>query len=284
MNLVDCLLGKIKDDTKHVVVIGDAIVDLWVHGHTSRCQENCTRFVQEKVVETSGGAANAEHCLSHWGVGTLLYSYLGRDCSIKCRYVEDEKVIFRADHDRLPSGDYAWVRQVALEAVYSAGGVLISDYDKGFLPPEFIRGVVATCRDRGVPCVADCKRAPELYSGCVLKCNSDYHYKYNAELSALVDAGPRSSLVVTDGPRTPAVWDAGKSVKLGLGFLLPVRCVNHVGAGDCFAAHLTLALAYGFSLKDAAVLAHGAGRVYVQHPHNRPPLPSEVAVNLSSVR
>lgn len=56
-----------------------------------------------------------------------------------------------------------------------------------------------------------------------------------------------------------------------------VNCVSHVGAGDCFAAHLVLALAHGFSLEDAAAIAHSAGRVYVQHEHNRPPMPEEIA-------
>ena len=59
-----------------------------------------------------------------------------------------------------------------------------------------------------------------------------------------------------------------------------VNCINHVGAGDCFGAHLVLALMYGFSLEDAATIAHSAGRVYVQHLHNRPPLPEEIEEDL----
>lgn len=63
----------------------------------------------------------------------------------------------------------------------------------------------------------------------------------------------------------------------------PVKIVSHVGAGDCFAAHLALALAYGFSLKEAAVLAHSAGRVYVQSLHNIPPHPAEILADMSTV-
>ena len=66
------------------------------------------------------------------------------------------------------------------------------------------------------------------------------------------------------------------------GGLTSVKCVNHVGAGDCFSAHLVLALAYGFTLEDAAVIAHSAGRVYVQHQHSRPPLPQEVREDMAS--
>ena len=63
-----------------------------------------------------------------------------------------------------------------------------------------------------------------------------------------------------------------------------VRVVSHVGAGDCFGAHIVLALAHGFSLREAAALAHSAGRVYVQFPHNRAPRPEEIAADLVLVR
>ena len=63
---------------------------------------------------------------------------------------------------------------------------------------------------------------------------------------------------------------------------MEVEVKNHVGAGDCFAAHLILGLAYGLSLEDAATVAHSAGRVYVQFPHNRPPLPSEIVADFAT--
>jgi len=63
-----------------------------------------------------------------------------------------------------------------------------------------------------------------------------------------------------------------------------VECKSHVGAGDCFAAHLTLALAHGIPLEQAAAIAHSAGRVYVQHLHGRPPYPIEIRKDLSPQR
>jgi len=63
----------------------------------------------------------------------------------------------------------------------------------------------------------------------------------------------------------------------------PQHCVNHVGAGDCFGAWLTLGLAHGLRLQEAARLAHAAGRVYVRHPHNRPPWPHEIRKELDPV-
>lgn len=247
------------------------MVDRWIHGHLAPSQDGCQKFVQESVVETPGGAANAERSLAHWKVRTCLFGYAINDCPVKTRYVEDDRIVFRADNDYKPAG-YDWARSSALEMVQHAAAVLLSDYDKRFLTPEFIQQVSEMCRERRVPCVADCKREPEVYTGCLVKCNELY-YRNNFE--KIRDT--HRSWVVTDGCRSPYV----QHIK-GETFpdLPPVKCVNHVGAGDCFAAHLALALAYGYSIKEAAGIAHSAGRVYVQKPHNEPPRVEEIVADM----
>ena len=274
MNLVEKLLTEIANSHKHIVIIGDTMVDRWVHGHLAECQDGCPKFVQESVVEVPGGAANAERCLSGWNVRTSLYGFATNDGPVKTRYVEGGKIVFRADDDR-PSDrgtKYEWARKLASEMVGCAAGVLLSDYDKGFLTPEFIREVAELCKKRSIPCVADCKRAPEVYEGCVLKGNSAWDDKYG-------DGKIRRDVleVITLGECVPQV---NGELLLDFPSLPLIKCVNHVGAGDCFAAHLTLALSYGFSLKESAALAHSAGRVYVQHPHNKPPTPTEIAADI----
>ncbi len=159
------------------------------------------------------------------------------------------------------------MHNLILDMIQNFDAVLLSDYDKGFLTPEFTREVIKRCNRRSIPCVADVKRGPELYQGAILKSNLDWTNKYGA------------SNVTTRGAMWP--WVHGKTDRYH-GGRHDVKCVNHVGAGDCFAAHLTLALACGFSLEDAAAVAHSAGRVYVQHPHNRPPHPKEIAADMGN--
>ena len=266
-NLVERLFSCIREKRRQVVVIGDVMVDRWIDGRMEQCQDGCPKFVQEKVTDTPGGAANAERCLSGWGVATSLYGYALNDCPIKYRYVEDSRIVFRADDDgeATRSSGYKWAHQLGLEMVGHAGAVLLSDYDKGFLTPEFIREIARICMERCIPCIADVKRESSIYQGCILKANSDWYIRYG------------HADVVTRGKDSPLLDEL-----IQVRYLPTVRCVNHVGAGDCFAAHLTLALAYGFSLDESAVLAHSAGRVYVQSPYNRPPLPAEIAEDLSS--
>lgn len=114
--------------------------------------------------------------------------------------------------------------------------------------------------------MADVKRGPEVYGGCLTKGNTEWYLKHGI------------ASVVTRGAEPPLV--SGSPISLNLA---PVSCVNHVGAGDCFAAHLVLGLTHGLSLTDAASVAHSAGRVYVKFRHNRPPFPKEIAADMSQI-
>ncbi len=255
------------------------MIDRYVSGHIATCQDDCPKFVQESIVEVPGGAANAQRCLDNWRVRTSLYGYATADCPIKTRYMTD-RIVFRSDEERPHlRGDYDWAREMAADMVSCASAVLLSDYDKGFLTPKFIVEIAELCKQRGIPCVADAKREPHIYRGTILKCNLDYG-KRHPKWWETHDA----NYVQTLGQDRPACRWGGYEDTDVCGEILPsVKCINHVGAGDCFAAHLTLALAYNFSLKEAAALAHSAGRVYVQAPHNQPPAPADVAGDLDSI-
>ena len=283
MNLAQKLLSRVREERKLILFLGDAIADVWIHGHLEDCQDGCQKFVQESKVLSMGGAANAETSIVHWRVKTCRYGSPGV-WPTKYRFVgSDGKIIMRWDTP-VTETDFTAQRLASLEVLLQASAVLISDYDKGFLTPQFVREVILNCQSLKIPCVADAKREPALYDGAILKCNSTYQLNHNQELSRSVyDSDDGRSLVVTCGPDIPACWDKGKLQK-GFRFLPAVPCVNHIGAGDCFAAHLTLALAYGFTLKEAATIAYSAGRVYVQYPHNRPPQPEEVIADMGGVR
>lgn len=273
VNLVKELLSKIEKKRRSIVVLGDVMTDRWVHGSVSQCQDGCPKFVQDRVVDVPGGAANARRSLDRWNITTHLCGRNG-EIPIKCRYVDsNNKILFRSDSGEGLPCDYSRVHSLAMEMVGCVDGVLLSDYDKGMLTHEFIRGVSDLCRKRGIPCVADAKQLPRIYKGLVLKGNFDYLERYsdNIEFS--------SDVVITRGASSPIIRKYGMVVNVGVDF--SVVCINHVGAGDCFAAHLLLAMVYGFSLVESATLAYSAGRVYVQHLHNRPPTPSEVAADLN---
>lgn len=259
----------------YIAIIGDRIVDVYIHGRFDKGQDGCPKFVESDRIKVPGGAANAFNSLKHCDVYAMLYSNELPNAPIKTRFLVNDKIVWRHDYDVMSvcNGE----REDRLQALITLkpDAVLICDYDKGFLTPELISRVITYAADRSIPCVVDAKREPTLYRGAILKCNNVYADKYN------VIETP--SFVVTNGERAPIVCSCGNLVAICPDGP-PVKCVNHVGAGDCFAAHLTLALAQGMFLDDAAAYAHDAGRAYVQHFYNRAPYPSEISGHSSPLK
>lgn len=267
VNLVDRLIEADRRSPKTILVVGDPMTDIYVRGRLEKCEDGCCKLLQEDCSIVPGGAHNAARTLDHWKV-SVVYPFATYPGAVKTRFMVGDKCLFRHDDDSCKF-DYTSVRNRVLTMMSGQyfDAVLISDYDKGVMTADFISQVTSLCNKRGIPCVADCKRAPEIYRGAILKCNDKYHLKW----------APCSADVVTRGADNPIVSGVVTNWSL-----LPVKCTNHVGAGDCFAAHLTLALAYGFDLASAAVIAHAAGRTYVQARHNEPPWPSDIRADAES--
>jgi hypothetical protein len=308
-------LGKVRPSLvvldrafpKRICVIGDPIVDVWVTGQPRACQDDCGCFVTGQEYLRPGGAAGAASQLGNWGCEVSLVAPLSRkldrcfttgvctdlcfECPanpVKYRYVKpDGRIAYRVDKEPachgLSASETATCREQALRLVREQDwhGLLISDYGKGFLDGPTVHGLVRACVSRGIRVVADLRLPPGCARGAVLKCNAEYagHHPSIAWQCTVVTCGPMPPLVFLPGfegtvsrplPPDPSLrWP-------------PVRQANHVGAGDCFAAHLLLGLSHGLSLADAALWAHAAGRVYVQKPYGEPPEPAAVEADLLS--
>ncbi len=111
-------------------------------------------------------------------------------------------MVFRHDQDIIVGPEHDHERRNALEWVRGADGVLLSDYDKGFLTREFVAQVAELCRRCGIPCVADAKREPEFYAGCILKGNEEWAKKYAAEIDEY-----NGIIIVTRGSLPPIMRD-----------------------------------------------------------------------------
>jgi bifunctional ADP-heptose synthase (sugar kinase/adenylyltransferase) len=273
MSAIDRLIESDQKSPKHILVVGDFIRDVWVHGVLHDCQDGCKKFVETSACKTDGGAAGAVRQLDHWKSSAILnggVKIVAR--STKVRYIDDStgNIVFRRDMDL---SFYCSEREqrAVLKSVGEVDAVLLSDYDKGLLTQEFIRQIIDLCNSNGtIPVVVDAKREPSMYTGAIVKGNQDYWSKYVFPTNV--------ETVMTMGKWSPVI---------GIGRRIPddlptVQCVNHVGAGDCFAAHLVLGLAHGLSLEESAMIAHSAGRVYVQHRYGRPLFPQEIVDDLRS--
>lgn len=262
MTKVEELIQKDADNPKCIMFVGDVMTDVYVHGTPAPCQENCLKLVEELVIRVPGGSANAVRSLRHWNVKKIApFDLATRHGPIKTRFMDKDECLLRHDWDHYDF-DLNIPREVALQDLEyrDIDAVLISDYCKGALTDEFIRQVIELCTRRSIPCVVDAKQHPIIYKGAILKANETWSRTYG-----------HMGDVVTRGSEHPVV--RGKTVDK---HMPDVTCVNHVGAGDCFAAHLVMCMAYGFNLAVSACIAHSAGRVYVQGRHNMPPTPNEV--------
>jgi sugar/nucleoside kinase (ribokinase family) len=77
----------------------------------------------------------------------------------------------------------------------------------------------------------------------------------DAARALAIRAGGRTTVVVTDGGRSPAVAYDPDTSRLLTAPLVPVTVVDPSGAGDCFNAHLTLGRLRGLDLGEALDLA-----------------------------
>jgi rfaE bifunctional protein nucleotidyltransferase chain/domain len=301
---IDLLTASDMAAPKKLAVIGDSIIDVWLGGRLVSSVDGCPAFDVMGGRTTPGGAAGAARALARWcstahlispwrspwrppwgpergdawaEVNDQLCLELGVTCMPTRERMVDEsgKIVWRTNlHDAstygLDNSGRQEARELALLALRQGGfhGVLVCDYLKGFLDRQTIREIIDFCKAYEIPCVVDGKRAPEAYTGAVLKCNQDYYINKTTMVHDVA--------VVTRGRIGPLLHhteDNWHSLPDGH----PVVCRNHVGAGDCFAAHLLLGLVHGLSLVDAAGVAHSAGRAFVQHALPTPPWPFEVA-------
>lgn len=274
MNRICSVIMDPKSRVRNVVVVGDGMTDVYVRGTAEKtCQEDCPKFMKEGTTVVPGGAANAARSLKYWTQASVHY-FGATNGPVKTRFLLGERCVFRYD-DEKSYVDTQSARMDALQFLNSTkqtiDAVLLSDYNKGMLTPEFIQRVASVCLDLYVPCVVDAKREPDVYRGCIIKGNATWSHKYKPNMLT-------PSMVITNGWDRPTV--EGRPIPVNLS---RVPCVNHVGAGDCFAAHLVLGLACRLSLEDAVALGYSAGRVYVQHPNNRPPRPEEVAADMDAM-
>lgn len=287
---------RLPTEKKHIAVIGDAMIDEWIVGEETTCQDGCPAFRVKKTLRTPGGVANAARQLKNWPVEVSLFIIADRDLRlvlddhdlsarqdhgchatpIKTRYVDEtNRIFYRADIEIYLGGLSDWCMQGIQNRIVNDlaetpfDAIYLSDYDKGLLDDNLISRIAQIGRRRDKPVIIDPKRRPDCCPPDVLiKCNDFYLSKYPDVM------GHPGGAVVTRGAGRPWIGEQPN-------FTEPftsrkIHCVNHVGAGDCFGVHLALALAHGIELPKAAIFAHAAGRVYVQKCFGTPPTPEEV--------
>jgi rfaE bifunctional protein kinase chain/domain len=170
----------------------------------------------------------------------------------------------------------AWLR-AARRALAGADAVLVSDYGSGLLSPAVVAGLVRplAARRRRVPVLVDSRYELLRYRG--LTACTPNESEVEQALGLTIGDSPRTleragrailartrmdAVLVTRGSRGMALFEPGAPTRH-----VPIYGSDEIadvtGAGDTVMATLTLALAAGASMADAARLANYAGGLVV---------------------
>ncbi|MCE2517243.1 MAG: bifunctional heptose 7-phosphate kinase/heptose 1-phosphate adenyltransferase [Alphaproteobacteria bacterium] len=184
--------------SKKTVVVGDIMLDRFVHGSVNRISPEAPvpvlKWSHENLMP--GGAANVARNLARYGVGVTLIGVMGKDLgadqlrdtlarepnirlkafidpqrqtTVKTRFTSTGQQMLRVDHESpAPLNDKIYKRVLAAveTALKSADALILSDYDKGMIDHSSAKAIITMARKAGVMVIADPKKTdPSVFSG-----------------------------------------------------------------------------------------------------------------------
>jgi D-beta-D-heptose 7-phosphate kinase/D-beta-D-heptose 1-phosphate adenosyltransferase len=198
-------------------------------------------FIPKKIESKNGMVANVDNNLKNLGVETLCY-FSG--ASVKVRMIDERtnQHIIRIDKDYKSE-------PLDFNATYfpdDVDGIIISDYNKGFVSYELIEAFIKT----GKPVFIDTKKTDlARFEGAFVKINSNEY--------AQAKTFP-SNLIVTMG-KHGAMWD-------GRTYDAPeVEITDVCGAGDTFLASFAYKYLLTKNIDSSIAFAIKASTITVQH-------------------
>ena len=288
---------------QHVVIIGDAMLDVYLRGDVDRISPEApvpvVRVRDRKLA--LGGAANVAQNVAALGARCDLVAVIGDDragatlrehlsgdgmqaralvtvdrpTTTKTRVMARAQQLVRFDEEDdadLAPRDIERVLDAIRQTLPEATALVFEDYNKGVLVPGVIEGAIAMARSRNLPIVVDPKfRNFFSYRGAtVFKPN---RRELESALGAAVDLDHPAAL-----PETFArlgvehllltLGERGMALVSANGIVHRVpttarEVYDVVGAGDTVTAYLATMLAAGATALEAAVVANYAAGVEV---------------------
>jgi D-beta-D-heptose 7-phosphate kinase/D-beta-D-heptose 1-phosphate adenosyltransferase len=197
LNLLEGGFSKLR-----VLVIGDIMLDRYIHGDVERISPEAPVPVlrHARRYERAGGAANVAMNLAGLGCQAILSGFWGNDnekselASIlqranidtvgvvtsslptisKTRIVSRTQQLLRLDiesREKPPASETADLQQRAADLVAKVHAVILSDYAKGALSNALCEAVIRAARNAGIPILVDPK-TPDFskYNGATTVC------------------------------------------------------------------------------------------------------------------
>lgn len=297
-------MTSIKDNLK-ILVIGDLMVDHYLYGNCNRISPEAPVPVVEVRSEshTLGGAGNVIKNLRALGCNAGVISVSGNDentpvllkqladlnvdtsgifkdasrcTTVKTRVLAANHQLIRLDREIIHPLEAAMQAELLAfleKQIKQNDLVLISDYNKGLLTPDFLKGVFEICRRENITTIVDPKGLDfSKYLGVnIIKPNKK-------------EASQATGIAITDRTSLQSACEKIKELtgcddviitmsEEGMAYytgeelsVIPTKAMGVVditGAGDTVLASLGVAIASGNSLTDACDFANHAAAVVV---------------------
>jgi D-beta-D-heptose 7-phosphate kinase/D-beta-D-heptose 1-phosphate adenosyltransferase len=282
-----------------VLVIGDVMLDRYVSGSASRLSPEAPIPVLRPTASrvTLGGAANVALNIAALGGHVLLVGVVGEDepgrevvqllaattgieahltvvpgrpTTAKTRFMVGVHQLLRLDEETTAAIDVTTAESVIQRyaaALRSADVVVVSDYAKGLLTDDVLRGALELAQVEQRLVIADPKRSDfAAYRGATVLTPNELEARIATQIDAAddveADRAGRCALEATGGEAV-LVTRSAKGLTLVRrdepAMHLPTRArevADVSGAGDTLVAALAVALGAGASLPEAATLAN----------------------------
>ncbi|MGB8274332.1 MAG: D-glycero-beta-D-manno-heptose-7-phosphate kinase [Alphaproteobacteria bacterium] len=292
--------------TGRVLCVGDVMLDRYVYGDIERISPEAPIPVLrvEREVPALGGAGNVARNVAALGGFVRLIAVVGNDpagaqvrslleaedriapallvdetrrTTIKTRFVAARQQVLRADResngaisDRIRSA----LLSLTSKEIAGCGVMVLSDYGKGVLSAETVRGLMATARGAGRPVVVDPKGKDfSRYRGASLITPNrrelaeaagsalDGDDAIVAAARRVIDTCGIEAVLVTRSAEGMTLVPAHGSAQHVRGEAREVFDVS--GAGDTVAAAVAVAMAAGIPIPEAMRLANAAAGIVV---------------------
>lgn len=289
-----------------VLVVGDVMLDRFVYGHVERISPESPVPVLSIDRESGmpGGAGNALSNLKGLGARGIVLSVVGEDENgaalrqvlqnigvptegllsvsdrptiLKTRFLAGHQQLLRTDYEKklpISKATQDALLQKAKELIGGVKAVILSDYGKGLLTEDLIKGIIDLAKKQGVPVLVDPKGFDySIYKGASAVTPN------KKELSEATQGMPTGTdeeviaaarkLIETSGVEAVIATRSkdGMSVVTKKDVIhlkgADIEVFDVSGAGDTVISTVAAGLAAGGSLADSAQLANMAGGIVV---------------------
>jgi D-beta-D-heptose 7-phosphate kinase/D-beta-D-heptose 1-phosphate adenosyltransferase len=290
----------------HILCIGDIMLDKFVYGKVDRISPEAPVpvFHVHREIQSLGGAGNVVQNLASLGARVSFASVIGNDgCGAeikkqlkalptvhahlskeslrvstqKTRYIAATQQLIRADQEQSTAIEQSTINDLKTfieQEIQKVQLVILSDYGKGVLQPDFITWIIATAKHYHKRVIVDPKGTDySIYRGCdLITPNAKELSQASGQSTTTNEQAVNAAQYIRQSCGIHAVL-ATRGEK-GMSLVLDEEQVIHIptralevfdvsGAGDTVISVVGACMAQGAELNAAAILANMAAGLVV---------------------